>query len=46
MVARRETATSGESIGAVRCDRPQTGAEYLESLPVGRYTSTAIVWRT
>ena len=36
MVARRSTAESAETIGAVRCERPQTGAEYLESLRDGR----------
>jgi 4-hydroxyphenylacetate 3-hydroxylase N terminal len=30
------TAPSPEAIGAVRCERPQTGAEYLESLRDGR----------
>jgi 4-hydroxyphenylacetate 3-monooxygenase len=36
MVARRTEAASGENIGAVRHDRPQNGAEYLESLRDGR----------
>src|SRR5438046_3241259 len=30
------SATKPEDIGAVRCDRPQTGDEYLESLRDGR----------
>ena len=32
----RTRPRSGENIGAVRCDRPQNGAEYLESLRDGR----------
>ena len=36
MVAKRSKAVSPESIGAVRCSRPQTGKEYLESLRDGR----------
>jgi 4-hydroxyphenylacetate 3-monooxygenase len=36
MVARRKTQVSPEVIGAVRCSKPQTGAEYLESLRDGR----------
>jgi aromatic ring hydroxylase len=36
MVARRSTGASPETIGAVRHDRPQNGAEYLESLRDGR----------
>ena len=35
-VASKSAAASGENIGAVRCDRPQNGAEYLESLRDGR----------
>src|SRR5512134_2582724 len=35
-VASKADAASGENIGAVRCDRPQNGAEYLESLRDGR----------
>ena len=34
--ASRSEAASGDNIGAVRCDRPQNGAEYLESLRDGR----------
>ena len=30
--ASKSDAAKGENIGAVRCDRPQNGAEYLESL--------------
>lgn len=36
MAVKRETVTTPEMIGAVRCDRPQNGAEYLESLRDGR----------
>ncbi len=37
MVAKRAAASvTPEMIGGVRCDRPQTGAEYLESLRDGR----------
>ena len=35
-MAGRNDAASGENIGAVRCDRPQNGKEYLESLRDGR----------
>ena len=35
MVSKNDAA-KGENIGAVRCDRPQNGAEYLESLRDGR----------
>src|SRR5688572_31002448 len=34
--ASKGDAAKGENIGAVRCDRPQNGAEYLESLRDGR----------
>jgi aromatic ring hydroxylase len=34
--AGRAAAPDPEAIGAVRCERPQTGAEYLESLRDGR----------
>jgi len=34
--ASKSDAAKGENIGAVRCDRPQNGAEYLESLRDGR----------
>jgi 4-hydroxyphenylacetate 3-monooxygenase len=36
VVAKRKRAASAEDTGAVRCERPQTGAEYLESLRDGR----------
>jgi aromatic ring hydroxylase len=36
MVAKRATAISPEAIGNVRCKKPQTGGEYLESLRDGR----------
>lgn len=36
MTAKRKKASSAEETGSVRCDRPQTGAEYLESLRDGR----------
>ena len=36
MAAERGRAVSAEEIGDVRCDRPQTGSEYLESLRDGR----------
>src|SRR5690606_31318218 len=36
MAGKRDTAVGAEAIGAVRCDRPQNGAEYLESLRDGR----------
>jgi 4-hydroxyphenylacetate 3-monooxygenase len=36
MGAKRAANVTPESIGAVRCDRPQNGAEYLESLRDGR----------
>jgi aromatic ring hydroxylase len=36
VVANRKKAVSAEEIGAVRSERPQTGAEYLESLRDGR----------
>ena len=36
MVAKRGTSVSQDDIGAVRYDRPQNGAEYLESLRDGR----------
>ena len=36
MVAKRSTAVTPEAIGAVRCDKPQSGKEYLESLQDGR----------
>src|SRR4026207_938297 len=39
--ASKSDAAKGENIGAVRCDRPQNGAEYLESLRDGRETSTS-----
>jgi aromatic ring hydroxylase len=32
----KSDAAKGDNIGAVRCDRPQNGAEYLESLRDGR----------
>jgi len=35
-MASKSDAASGENIGAVRCDRPQNGKEYLESLRDGR----------
>jgi aromatic ring hydroxylase len=35
-VSRKASAQNAESIGAVRCDRPQNGDEYLESLRDGR----------
>jgi 4-hydroxyphenylacetate 3-monooxygenase len=34
--ASKSDAAKGENVGAVRCDRPQNGAEYLESLRDGR----------
>src|SRR6186713_892323 len=34
--ASKSDAAKGENIGAVRCERPQNGAEYLESLRDGR----------
>src|SRR5689334_24227362 len=34
--ASKSDAAKGDNIGAVRCDRPQNGAEYLESLKDGR----------
>ena len=36
MAAKRATAATPEAIGNVRCAKPQTGAEYLESLRDGR----------
>jgi len=36
MASKRATAATPEAIGNVRCERPQTGAEYLESLRDGR----------
>ena len=36
MAAKRATAVTPEAIGNVRCSKPQTGAEYLESLHDGR----------
>ncbi|MDX1402591.1 MAG: 4-hydroxyphenylacetate 3-hydroxylase N-terminal domain-containing protein [Kiloniellales bacterium] len=36
VVKRQANAADAEAIGAVRCDRPQNGAEYLESLRDGR----------
>ena len=36
MSAKRETAVTPEMIGAVRCSKPQTSDEYLESLRDGR----------
>ncbi len=36
MAGKRSTAVTPESIGNVRCAKPQTGAEYLESLRDGR----------
>ena len=36
MAAKRKTAVTAESTGSVRCERPQNGAEYLESLRDGR----------
>ena len=35
-MASKNDAAKGDNIGAVRCDRPQNGAEYLESLRDGR----------
>jgi aromatic ring hydroxylase len=35
-MAKGERPVAAEDIGAVRCDRPQTGDEYLESLRDGR----------
>jgi 4-hydroxyphenylacetate 3-monooxygenase len=35
-MADRARSVSREDIGAIRCERPQTGAEYLESLRDGR----------
>jgi len=35
-VSRKASAQNPESIGAVRCERPQNGKEYLESLRDGR----------
>src|SRR4026207_22163 len=34
--ARKSDAAKGENIGAVRCDRPQNGAEYLQPPRAGR----------
>ncbi len=36
MASKRATAVTPEAIGNVRCSKPQTGAEYLESLRDGR----------
>ena len=36
MATARSSVVTPETIGAVRCDRPQTGDEYLESLRDGR----------
>jgi 4-hydroxyphenylacetate 3-monooxygenase len=36
MVARAETAIKPDDTGSVRCERPQNGAEFLESLRDGR----------
>src|SRR3954468_8434146 len=36
MASKRATAVTPEAIGNVRCAKPQTGAEYLESLRDGR----------
>ena len=36
MASKRATAVTPEAIGNVRCGKPQTGDEYLESLRDGR----------
>ena len=36
MASKRATAATPEAIGNIRCGKPQTGAEYLESLRDGR----------
>src|SRR6478735_5107168 len=36
MASKRATAVTPEAIGNVRCGKPQTGAEFLESLRDGR----------